>query len=326
MTSSKLLRASLAACILALAPAAFGGQPTAEDYATARALYKEGKELRAKGDLKGALEKLKAAHVLGHTPITGLELARTEQMMGLLVEARETCLDVVRMPVASDESKRSAAARDEAAKLAAALRPRLAAIRIHVAGSGPFVVTVDGQKVPEVSQGEPRLVNPGHHVVTAQVEGGAAVSGAVDVVEAQTGDVSLSPPAAPHVEYRATPPPPPPPVRPPHRGLGGVTIGGIVVTSGGLVVGAIGGLVALAGSVSLNKNCVNSQCGPDYWDTLDSARAAALASTIGFSVAGAGVVLLVVGLLTHHSSTESAHAARVEPQVGLGTIGVRGAF
>src|SRR5512143_1729383 len=115
MTSSKRIFAALLATAL-FAPAALAANPSAEDFATARALYKEGKDLRAAGDLKGALEKLKAAHALGHTPITGIELARTQVQLGLLVEARETCLGVARLAVESDETGRSADARKDAAK------------------------------------------------------------------------------------------------------------------------------------------------------------------------------------------------------------------
>ncbi len=327
MTSSKPLRALAAFSLsLSLAGAALAAPPTPEDYATARALYKEGKERRAAGDLKGAFEKLKAAHALGRTPITGIELARTEEQLGMLVEARETCLDVVRMPVASDESERSAAAREDAAKLAAALRPRLGALRIHVTSSAPAIVTVDGENVPPAALGEPRLVDPGHHVITAHVDGGASVSASVDVTESQSGDVSLAPPPAPVETIVKPPPPPPPPERPKSHGLGVLTVSGVVVTSAGLAVGAIGGLVALVQSTDLKNNCASGiACSGPLADELGAARAAAYASTIGFSVAGIGVVLLVVGLVTHTSSSE-LRGLRIVPQIGLGQVGVSGAF
>src|SRR5258708_1177786 len=105
---------------------------SAQELETARTLYKEGKELRAKGDLPGALEKFQAAHALGNTPVTGIELARTYALVGQIVEARETCLYIARMPVAPDETEKSAEARADAAKLAEELRPRIPTLLVRV--------------------------------------------------------------------------------------------------------------------------------------------------------------------------------------------------
>ncbi len=330
MTSSKRIFAAVLATAL-FAPAALAANPSAEDFATARALYKEGKDLRAAGDLKGALEKLKAAHALGRTPITGIELARTQAQLGLLVEARETSLGIARLAVEPDETARSAEARRDAAKLAEELRPRIASLRVRITSQNPAaaVVTIDGAPVPSVALDEGRKVNPGHHVVTAHVEGGATVSTSADLAEGQSGDVELAPPPAPVVvkpkEHEIEQPPPEV-----HEkrggGLGGLVIAGISITSAGLVIGAVGGLVAVAGQGSLQRDCLNYQCTQQYFSEIDSTKAAALASTIGFSVAGAGLVLLVVGLVTHTSPKESLRGVRVLPDLGLNQIGVHGAF
>ena len=103
-------------------------EPTPADLETARDLYKQGRDLEKKGDLKGALEKLRAAHAVGRTPLTAIELARVEVQLGMVVEAREVCLGVARMPVASDESARSATARKDAAKLAEDLKAKVATV------------------------------------------------------------------------------------------------------------------------------------------------------------------------------------------------------
>jgi hypothetical protein len=330
MTSSKRVFAvALAAALLAPA-AALAANPSAEDFATARALYKEGKELRAAGKLDAALEKLKAAHALGRTPLTGIELARTQAQLNLLVEARETCLGIARLPVESDETARSAEARQDAAKLAQDLRPRIASLRLHVSTQPPaqVIVAIDGATVPSVALAESRMVNPGHHVVTAHVEGGATVSATADVGEGQTGDVQLAPPPAPVVvQPRETHETAPPEMRPKRGGLGGVIIAGITITSAGVVVGAIGGLVAIAGKNSLANECQGSGCPiGQASNDLDAAKSAALASTIGFTVAGVGLVMLVVGLATHTTPKESLRGVRIVPDVGFGQLGVHGAF
>ena len=120
-SSSRLALASLLAVLTVASVAAAQQQPSAADLETARSLYKQGKALEAKGDDKGALDKLTAAHALGRTPLTGIELARLQARLGMIVEAREVCLSIGRTQVASDETQRSADARTEAAKLAEAL-------------------------------------------------------------------------------------------------------------------------------------------------------------------------------------------------------------
>jgi hypothetical protein len=320
MTSSK--RAFTAAFLaLALAAPAYAGNPSAQDFATARALYKEGKDLRAAGDLKGALDKLTAAHTLGRTPLTGIELARVEVQLGLLVEAREVSLGIARLAVEPDETPRSAEARKEAAQLAEDLRPRIASLRVKVTTANA-IVTIDGVNVPSVALGEPRLVNPGHHVVMAHVEGGATVSSSSDVAEGGSGEIALEPPPAPIV------------VKPKEterhtgsekkNGLGALIIAGISVTGGGLLLGAVGGIAAMVGQGSLQ--CQGTQCPISQWSALDQARNAATASTIGFSVAGGGLVLLIVGLVTHTSSNDSLRGLRILPELGVDHVGVSGAF
>ncbi len=322
MTSSKrrLVRSLVAISMLA-ASQSFAANPSAQDFATARELYKQGKELRAAGDLRGALEKLKAAHALGHTPITGIELARTEVQLGLLVEAREVCIGIARLPVESDETGRSAEARTDAAKLAEDLRPRLASLRIHVTSASAAIVAVDGEVVPNVALDSARMVNPGHHVVTAHTEGGAEVSSSVDLTEGQARGVDLAPPAAPVVAL--------PPTNEGRKssGVGGLTIAGIAIASGGLVVGTIGGIVAMTSPVLTNSStCPNYQCPSTQWQALNDARSAALASTIGFSIAGAGIVILIVGLVTHTSPKESMRGLRIVPDLAFDHVGVSGAF
>jgi len=326
-----------AACAVALAAllfasSGFAAGPTAQDYETARVLYKEGKEMRAAGNLRGALEKLKAAHALGHTPITGIELARTQEQLKMLVEARETCLEVGRMAVLSDESQRSAEARDEAAKLAEALKPRIASLRIRVlglaAGAVP-IVTVDGEAVPAVSLDEPRKVNPGHHDVTAHVEGGATVTAGVDVAEAQSRELTLLPPAAPP-GYVPHPPPGGGAQPQVHHGLSGVAVAGIIVGSVGLVSGVTTGIVAAAKRNDLNAACgTNKVCPPEWWPALDNAKLMAGVSTVSFVGAGIGVVIFIVGLLTGGSPSQQ-EAPRtglsITPDIGPGYAGVRGAF
>ena len=119
---------------------------SASDLASARALYKEARELRDKGDPKGALEKFKAANALAGTPITALELGRTHAQIGQPVEALETWLSVARMKEQPNESENAKAARAEAASLAQQIGSRIPSLVVKVEGAPPGStpqVTVD---------------------------------------------------------------------------------------------------------------------------------------------------------------------------------------
>src|SRR5262245_49543355 len=74
MTSSKRRLALLSFTVALGLPSSAAAQRTAQDIESARQLYNQGIALRDQGDLKGALEKFRAAHALGNTPVTGIEL------------------------------------------------------------------------------------------------------------------------------------------------------------------------------------------------------------------------------------------------------------
>jgi len=345
MTSSRR-RAALVAAVLALqgtAPAyawaqAPAHQPTAQELETARTLYKEGKELRASGDLRGALEKLQAAHALGNTPVTGIELARTYVVLGKIVEAREVALYVGRIPVASDETEKSAEARADAAKLAEELRPRIPTLVVKIAGLGPGEtahLTIDGVGVPDAAVSEAQKVDPGPHVLVARAGEGAAAREAreqPDVKEGQTTEVTLTIPAAPAQQ----------PLHPPRKGLDEdgstrpssasqrwVKIGFVTAISG-VAVGLIAGVTALTRKGQLASECnANKQC-PDTTggaSDLDSARTWATVSNAAFFVAGVGAVVGVLGLLSGKSSApQPQQSVSITPWIGVGTAGVHGRF
>ena len=118
--------------LLTAAPAAAHAQRTAADLESARQLYNQGIELRDKGDTKGALEKFRAAHALGNTPLTGIELCKTHAVLKQPVEAREVCLGVARIPPLAQETARSQEARSEAARIAEEQRPKIGALRLDI--------------------------------------------------------------------------------------------------------------------------------------------------------------------------------------------------
>ena len=111
--------------------------------------------------------------------------------------------------------------------------------------------------------------------------------------------------------------------------MNALTIAGIVVSSAGLVIGAGGGIAALSDSSQINTGvCPGHVCSPDQWTIVNNAKTWATVSTAGFALGGVGIVMLVVGFVSGSSaSKETTHAAvHVVPEIGVGQIGVHGAF
>lgn len=331
--------------------------PSAADMESARQLFKEGKELREKGQLVPAREKLKAAHALGQTPVTGLELGKTHMMLNELVDAREAFLSVGRIPVASDETKKSADARVECEKLAAEIKPRIPFIKVKVnnAPAGvPVKVTVDGDDIPSAALSQPRAVNPGHRVIVAKVEGSPDAKAEIDIKEGETLDVALyiktpkkkvtpppdeqprpdetpppvaeQPPPPPPPQPTYTPPPPPPQPEQPKGPMSPLVPIGFVVAGVGVIAGAATGILALRKADEVKTACPNAVCSQANKPALDETRTLATISTISFAVAGAGVVLGIIGIAKGRAPAEQPTGAFVRPTFGFGTLGLEGAF
>jgi hypothetical protein len=318
----------LATSLLVSLPAASSAQPppaaqpSAADLESARELFKEGRELRQAGDLPHALERFKAAHAYGQTPVTALELGRTHIQLGELVEGREVLLSVARMKVQSDETDKSAAARAEAADLAEEVKKRISTVMVKVAGTPPEAsaqVTVDGSVVPVVGLVGIRKTNPGKHVVIVRA-GAREETRTVEVEEGKTQEVTFDL-ASTTAE----------PVRPPSptggsgtRSISPVTWIGLGLGVAGIGVGAVGGIIALGKASDVNAACDGMHCPPATKDTVDSGRSAATISTIGFAVGGAGLIAAAVGYFI--LSKPRASGAYAAPFVTAGSVGIDGRF
>jgi hypothetical protein len=343
MTSARCLLFALALGSAVPMATTARAEPTAPDLASARVLFKEGRALREKGELAKALEKLRAAHALGQTPITGLELARTYVLVGKLVDAHEVSLGVARLPVASDETGRSESARAEAAKLAAALEPRLAKLVVSVKGLSagtPASLSVDGETVPPEAVGEPRSADPGPHVAVLRFPSGEEVRAQVELKEGESRSVELDATAIPAPRPVVALPPKEAPSEPPPRSnalfVTGATVGGF-----GLLFGASFGVATLSTKSSLLTDCPGGACGPQHHDELSRAQTEATVATVSFVVAGVGAAAMVLDwLLRPKKEARSARlpcrfarehglacdSASIEPELGAGWVGVHGAF
>ena len=319
-------------------------QRSATDIESARQLYNQGTELRDKGDLKGALEKLKAAHALGNTPITGVELCKTHAALAQPVEAREVCLSVGRIPPLAGETSRSQDARNEAARIAEDMRAKIAIVRLHITGvpqgREPTVI-VDGATVPIAALGEGRAVDPGKHDLSARIGNGPETRSQIDLAPGESKDITLPVTAPPEPPPGPAPLPPPgydqgpPPSPKPHSNS--LATAGFIVGGIGVGVGAIAGIVALSDKSSLDDKCTNKECGVPDHDALDTAKRWGNVSTAFFIVGGVGLATGLIATLasssSHGRSTGDAappparkSALTMTPDFGPGGVGVHGAF
>jgi len=312
--------------------AACADEPSAVDIAQARDLFNDGRRLRERGDLPGALEKLKAAYALAPTPIIGLELGHAYEQMSELVEAREAYLAIGRMSVLRSETGRSAKAREEAERLAGGLRARIPSLTVHITGAeaSTVTVTIDGAALPSNALLAPRPVNPGKHEVVASAAGRPSVTRTADLAEAETKVVELDVGAgvaatAPTAPLNVTPSASPVPRG--GQGPGPLVYTGFGLAAAGIVVGSITGVVAMSKASSVKQACSGLDCPVSVDGDLQTGRTLGNVSTASFIVAGVGIVAGAIGLvLPHRTEESSASRLPVTPWIGWGASGFEGVF
>ncbi|HEX3772774.1 MAG TPA: hypothetical protein VHV30_17970, partial [Polyangiaceae bacterium] len=260
-------------------------QVSPADRETARSMMAEGRDLRDKNDLKGALQRFKAADDIMHVPTTALEVARTQAALGLLVEALDTVEAIRKLPTKPDDPQPFKDARAKADEIDTQIEAKVPAVTITVTGAAEGdtpAVSIDGASLPAGALGVARKIDPGHHVITAHAASGDAKE-EVDVAEGDKKDVTLTlgagekPAEGAGTEEGAksdvvhTP--------------GAVTWAGIVVGGAGLLAGSITGLMTLSKASTVKGECKNMVCvtGQQTSD-LDSANSLATISTVGFIV------------------------------------------
>lgn len=320
------LRASvIAVAVLSAAPFARADEPSLSDKAAARDLFTDGVALREKGDLAGALVKFKGAYALWPSATTGVELGRTHMELGELIEARERFLETVKIPKKPGETSASQNAREEAQKLADSLATRIPSLLFKISGATGAKVTLDGRELPSETLTSPRKVNPGKHTVIARATGAPDLNVEVTVAEKETREVPLVF-AAPTT---TTPPPPEPKAPPPApivdthpSSVSPLVYVGFGVAGVGLVLGGVTGVLAMSKASDLKSACTDGRCPPAAHDDVDAYHRFGTISTISFIAAGVGAAVGIYGLV---SSPKKEHA-HVTPFIGVGSIGVTGAF
>jgi hypothetical protein len=292
--------------------------------------------LRA-NDFATAYKSFTAADRLYHAPTTLLGVARSSAGLGKLVAAEEAYNRLVREPLPPNPPEAFVNAVEDGRKELAALTPRIPFVIINVTGATDARVMLDGEPLSSGALGLKRPVDPGKHVIAATANGYAPARQEVTTVEKVTTPVAvnlvMTPLAAPPPSASAPPPVPttsasaPPPSQDEtgssSSGRTTATYVAFGVGGAGLVVGVIGGVLALGKKSDLDSQCTNGHCPESASSTHDSYKTMGLVSTIGFvaAVAGGGV-----GLTLMLTAPKDSSAAYVAPMIGFNTFGVRGAF
>lgn len=315
----------LAVFLLASSAAHAQQQPSASDRETARALMAEGRDKRDAGDLGGALKAFTTADSIMHVPTTGLEVARTQDKMGQLLEARETLLAVLRIAPRPSDPPPFAEARKAAEALDADLAKRIPSLAVEATSEVPGTISiiVDDQELAPNLVGVPRKMNPGKHTVVAKA-GGEEIREAVTLAQSETKKVSLrvvKKPSPPPPKTEPAPQPTPDPETPGAEGkrpIPVITWIGFGVGAAGLVTGSITGLVSISKTNDL-EGCVGNECPRGTQDQIDSANTFATISNIGFGVAIVGAAVGLVGLFVLRPEAKPTSSARI--MVGPGGVG-----
>ncbi len=296
---------SLLAIALASHTCIASADPPPDDVESAKSFYNQGLDLREAGDHIGAMTFFRVAFARVRSPIVGLDLAREHVALGDLVAALTIAESIDKIPVAPEETDKSATARADAVKLTSELQKRVATL--EVVAPADALIVLDGARVTPAEIAH-RRVNPGKHVVFVSTT--TVVHHDLDLKAGELRKLV--------VEAKAAPAPIAPiPREPATKRSYTLTYTGLGIATAGLVAGTITGVLALSRADSVHDRCGNTSCPSDVGDDVHTVRVLGTTSTISFAVAGGGLLLAAFGYVHERSLT---------PVVGLGTIGLTGTF
>jgi hypothetical protein len=315
---------------------------TDEERAGARAAADAGATAMDQQRWADAITYFQKAESLVHAPPHLLNIARSHEKLGQLVEAREAYMKVAREELKADAPKVFRQAQAEARAELDAIEPRVPRVSVVVQGSGdlPVKVHMNGSVVPDGLVGVPRPLNPGSYEFQAFAEGAQSTpstlmlrEGAKETVvltlQAGTGLTAAPPPVAPQ----------PAPTEQPDAaqeggGKSGMRIGSYVAFGVGVVGLGVGTAFALSASSKRSEAddiCSLEgafSCPEDKRDEVqqldDDADSASTMSIVGFAVGGLGIGTGVALFL--RSRNKDTQSASVTPFIGLNMAGVRGRF
>lgn len=312
MRASLVLIASLVCSGVAL------GAPSAQDRAMAEALFREAKDLGAKGNLDEACRKFEESYSLDPTLGTKLHSAACYEELGRTASAWAAFNEAAALAAKAEDSKREKLARARIAKLEKSLPKLIIQVSEGVPG---LKVSLDGHPLGAAGLGTPLPIDPGSHEVQVDAPGYEPWKTTLTVAEGPGTD-TLSVPELIKAEQKsgeAHGAEPPDEVKKSivaDEGAGQRTLGYVVGGAGVLALAAGGyfGLRAKSQADDADAHCSGKFCSPAGLAGHDDAEQSALISTIGFGVGLAAVATGAILILTATPSKEQT--AWVHPYAG----------
>lgn len=331
-TSRPWILLALLACAWGPSPLAFAegasvANATDAQKESAQTTFLAALEKSKAGDHEGALAEFKVSYDIIASPNTRLMIARELSALGRAADAyREAKAAVAIAEEAMQANPKYADAAKAATDEAANMATKVAFVRVDMGGRTGLELLIGGRSVPSEELGGPIPVEPGDVEVTIRGGGAAAETKRVTVAAGAEGLVSFA---------LVEPPPPPKVEKSPHPFDGGegqritaYALGG-VGAAGMLLFATFGGLTAATFS-DLEERCPNNACPPSDQAARDDADTGGTYQVVANTTLVIGIVGLAAGaaffIPTLFPSEDETEAARVEPVVGPGYIGMRGSF
>jgi hypothetical protein len=346
---ARAFRIAIVGAIMATSVAAMGAEPSAADKETARNLMNQGDASYASKDFEAALRSYVAADQIMGVPTTGVEVAKAQEALGKLVEARDTLLQVMRYPKTDNEPRPFVRAREQATERARKLAERIPSVTVLLSGLGEgqsATVRIDGTVLHAAAVGMPRKLNPGKHTIKVTASGFADERREIDLPEGAQERVAIelqpgtgAPPVAPIEPIAAASGTNEPSTSAPtpveaetgaSTSTSSLTYIGFGLAGVGITAGAITGALAYSKTGTAKDQCLDNVCPSTAQSDIDSAKSMGTISTVSFAVGLVGAAVGVYGLMNPSEPEPSGVAARPavrwQPTVGLGNVGVVGQF
>ncbi len=312
-------------CVIIVGCLTMAAQAVAQsdaDVMTARELAQQGIQSFDAAEYETAAEKLGQAYRIVKFPTIALYRARALVQLGQLVEAAELYQQATLLDPGSGQRQTQEEAQETARQERDQLLPRIPKVTVTVVGAaGEPTLTVDGQSVLAVSLGAGYALNPGQHVIAAQV-GERRAEETITVAEGDqrslTLDLALPATTAGGEggDDRKT-------------GSGQRIAGWSALGVGGaaLLVGGFSGGMALSKQKQLRDDgCLSSgACYDDQQTEIDAYDRRAKTSYVGF-IAGGVLTATGVALLVTAPKQSGSSERAVSAWVGLTSAGLSGRF
>lgn len=301
----------------------FASNASAEDSATAGALFEKGVAEMQAGHFESACPAIEESQRIEPRPGTLFTLAECHAHWGKIATASaryQEYVDLVSQLTPEQQQRHKARAEIARAQLVK-LRPLVPTLTLALPKDAPAGVSVtrNGQALSAAALGLSLPVDPGDYVIVTRVPGApdreARVS--LQLGESKTVQLEAQASAAPAVNGPA-------PLAPERatehelqtpkaaadqtraRKTAAYVVGGVGVA--GVVLGSVTGLSVLSKKSKVTDGCTGAACNQTGLDAANSAKSLATISDIGFGLGVAGLAASAILLLTGGSEEPAQHA------------------